>query len=372
MHFLFQSGLSLCLLGVSAAGGSHHHVPSLRRGLQDIPDFPYARIVSHVDKENGNDWCLVPTGTNDLGILPCSDSAIPPNEELFLMDREGKIRNKLDDTLCLAVGNGIDQVSGGARLKFLSCAAPNLRFNTFDHNRSSAAPIRVKEAQTYGLTQTGHSAQTTDTIRTELVDVNVPDFIFDYDEVDCDETVFDDVGCCEDDACTGGQICENYECVPTTTGAEISADYRFFVSQVSAEEEWCITQKEGTEDGKNLGILPCDFEAKLDSQLFRLQSGKINNRADDLQCLTVKTGGNIFTQGAIRGGDRIQFLDCDSSAVFTFAHDETLATDTISLGEDPTFCLTQTGSSAQATDTIRAEPCVAENPSFQFEFRPVT
>lgn len=284
------------------------------------------------------------------------------------MDREGKIRNKLDDSLCLTVGNGIRQVRGGARVKFVSCAA-NVQFNTFEHDRSSADMIRVKEAPSYCLKQTGNGADRTDTIRTELCDISNPDFLFDYDDSGCDVDLSVDVNCCNDDICNQDQICVNYEC----EGLLIPPPgYQFLVSQASAEEEWCIAEKEGTEDGKNLGILPCDFEAKLDSQLFRLQSGKINNRADDLQCLTVKTGGNIFTQGAIRGGDRIQFLDCDSSAVFTFAHDETLATDTISLGEDPTFCLTQTGSSAQATDTIRAEPCVAENPSFQFEFRPVT
>lgn len=380
LRFPFQSSLSLCLLAeVSAAGGGshHHHIPSLRRGLQAnvIPKFPYARLVSHVDKENGNDWCLVPKGTNDLGILPCSNSVTPPDKELFLMDREGKIRSKLDDTLCLAVGNGIDPVRGGARLKFLSCTAPNIRFNTYNHDRSSAAPIRVRGAETYCLTQTGADAHTTDTIRTELCDVNEPGFIFDYDEVGCDERAFDDVDCCDDGPCTAlqpqGQTCQNYECIPEQA-PPIPPGYGFLVSQVSTEEAWCITQKEGTENGKNLGILPCDFVNELDSQLFRLdEDGKMHNLADPSQCLTVRTDGNIFTQGDIGGGDRIQFLECDSSALFTFAHNETLATDTISVVEDSTFCLTHTGNSVQTTDTIRAEPCEAENPSFQFEFRPV-
>jgi len=97
------------------------------------PDWPYAYFVIRANLFQN--WCFaardgVENGAN-LGLLPC-DFANAPDNQLFLLNRDGKIHSKMNKDQCFAVNK--DAVHGGAHIKFLDCDAP-VTYNTFAHSQ---------------------------------------------------------------------------------------------------------------------------------------------------------------------------------------------------------------------------------------------
>jgi len=208
--------LILVLLCLAASS----HAATLRRRAQEdtdgelettttLPDWPYAFFVTRANLFQN--WCIdardgVSNGA-DLGLLPC-DFTNAPDDQLFLLDGEGKIHSKVDPNKCFAVDK--DTVQGGARIKFLDCNAP-VTHNTFMHNKTIDL-ISVKEDSTFCLKQTGNDPDRTDTIRTEPCDSSISSFVYLYNDADCSTTDYADVDCCDDNDCPQGETCQTYEC----------------------------------------------------------------------------------------------------------------------------------------------------------------
>ena len=159
------------------------------------------------------EWCITAKfGVADnanTGFLPCRKENAT-DDQLFLLDGDGKIHSKVDPTQCLVVDQGTE-VRGGDRIRFLSCDAQVL-YNTFEHNRTTDM-IRVAQDTTFCLKQTGNGPDTTDTIRAEECDKNNLSFIYDYVDFEC-STNLKDVECCIDSDCVGGNgsCVANYTC----------------------------------------------------------------------------------------------------------------------------------------------------------------
>lgn len=338
-------------------------LPAPAPRVPGLPDWPYAFLVSQVDVFE--DWCLDAkngvTDGSDLGLHPC-DFSNSPDSQLFIIDEDGKIHSKVNPFQCLAVGNGSNNVSGGARIKFLSCSA-NVLYNTFDHDKSTDL-ITVAKDSLYCLRQTGNGADESDTIRAELCDPTNFGFLFDYDDFDCSSSTYTDVDCCDDNECSGTDTCgSNYKC--STPSEDVVdpdpnvPDWPF--ARIISHGSWCLDAKNGVASGSDVGLKRCIFPNPPDRQLFMIdKQGKIHTKVDTSKCLAVD-GSNI------RGGARIKFFDCDASDVSnTFEHDKTI--EKISIAQDSTFCFKQTGNGPDGTDTIRAELCTDRNtPVYEYD-----
>jgi len=220
--------------------------------------------------------------------------------------------------------------------------------------------ISVLEDTTYCLKQTGNGPDQTDTIRTKPCDSSIPSFAYLYDD-DCSTTDYADVDCCDDANCTKGETCQktNYKCLAQAPDIDVAPSARvpkdfpdWPFALIVSHGTWCLDAKNGVANGDDLGLQPCDFVNPQDTQLFLLdKDGKIRSKKDTDQCLTVGNGVD-----AVRGGARIKFLSCDDLVTYNiFEHDKTI--DLITIVQDPTYCLQQTGNGPDKTDTIRAERC---------------
>jgi hypothetical protein len=130
-----------------------------------------------------------------------------------------------------------------------------------------------------------------------------------------------------------------------------SPKYAFLVSNISAEEVWCITAPEKDYDFASLRFQPCRFDEKPKNQLWSFdESGKIHSALDYDKCMIVDHGTDIFD------GVRIKLARCGlhtSLNRFTHSGDSSK----LKVFVNDAYCITNHGSKASAGDTIHAKPC---------------
>lgn len=407
--------LLIMMVQVTAHHSSLRAIPAAaqkqRRRL--IPIWPYAFLVSHVGFTNNQSWCITAkhgtTDGSDVGFDLCHFSSVQDNQ-LFLLDGDGKMHSKLDPTQCLVVDEGSRTTLGGARVKFCACNEPGATYNTFEHNRDTDV-IRVKDDPDCCIKQTGNGPDASDTIRTEMCDETNACFIYDYVEYNCvADARWNDVDCCDNDDCTSTEICKDYSCrcstslpgvdccndadcpsgfcdlnsnlctyvAPTLpplpswprecmTDADCPTDYDceeyvcmkpaiFLASEIN-NQDYCVSANRGIGEFQQVGSEPCDFTNKPLDQLWHEDlHHKIRSDLDKKRCLIVGEGTNIFT------GVQIHIASCN---INTFLYDST--TDRLHLGEDQAYCLT----SMQGGDgMLCGKPCSTADESFKFIMQP--
>ena len=397
------------LIAKALAYHSFRAVPAQRRLA--LKDWPYAFLVSHVGKLDGQDWCFTAkNGVSDnsnVGFDLC-DFQGAPDMQLFLLDENGKMHSKLNPNQCLVVDQGTSISGGHSRIKFCSCDE-SVVYNTFLHDRETDV-IRVGMAPSYCLKQTGNGPDRTDSIRTETCDEKNPCFIYDYVEHECSTSLADvdccdttdcgrseickdyacecsttreGVDCCTDEDCSGGLICSNHDCVtpdidsrcnlgnfgidccsnadcPTGYDCEANTCIKpavFLVSTID-NQDWCISANRGIGEFEDVGSELCDFSNAPPRQLWHFDTNHMIRSDIDLnRCMIVGPGTDIFM------GLHIHMASCKLAM---FAYDD--VTDHLHLGEDPAYCVTS--SQAEVGGRICGKPCV-EGDNFEFTMRPV-
>lgn len=403
MKILTTLLLSVMFIIQSAAHDVQQHHTNLRaipisatsrRRL--IPKWPYAFLVSHIEKSNNQDWCITAkygvTDGSNVGLDRC-DFQNAPQSQLLLLDDIGKIHCKLDPTQCLVVDQGSRTDLGGARVKFCACDEVDADYTTFEHNRSTDV-IRVHDDPKCCIKPTGNGADVTDTMRTELCNETNSCFIYDYVEHNCEKARWNDVECCNDADCNADAdttICKNYTCVcrhqcckntdcaidevctsnhtcivgdtsrtddctgeccknddcPTgyTCEANVCMTPAFFLASTIDYQDWCVAVNRGVDEFADVGSERCDFVSEPRSQLWHEDTHhKIRSDMDVTRCMLVGEGTNIFS------GLYIKIASCN---VNTFLYNS--ETKRIHLGEDVAYCLT---SNQDVTDgMVCGKPC---------------
>eukprot|EP00978_Attheya_sp_CCMP212_P042615 scaffold262827_cov55-Attheya_sp.AAC.2 len=128
-------------------------------------------------------------------------------------------------------------------------------------------------------------------------------------------------------------------------------DYKFVVSQIRKNQEWCLTASNGVKNGADLGFKPCNFDGQRSNQLFYVdEAGMIHSKMKHSMCLTAR-GESL--------GNRtlIEFVRCRKDTGFnTFFWDEG-KTDQLQIQEELGFCVTNEGAKPRKRDKIVAKKC---------------
>lgn len=130
-----------------------------------------------------------------------------------------------------------------------------------------------------------------------------------------------------------------------------SPEYAFLVSNISENEDWCITAPQAYYDFESLELQPCDFSASPKSQLWSLDAnGKVHSALDYDKCMVVEHGTDIFD------GVRIKLARCDlRTSLNRFTHKGGSSKLQVLVNES--YCVTNRGSKPVPSDTIHAKPC---------------
>lgn len=390
-----------------------------RRSLQLGPiqkEWPYAFFVSYF--EEGDAWCITAkngfSNGDPLGFDLC-DFDNPQDDQLFLLNEDGKIHTKLDPFKCFTVEDGEEELRDGhSYLRFGSCL-DIVKYNTFTHNRGDTGMLRVQNDSKFCIKQTGNGPDRTDSLRTFVCDeADHLGMFFDYREYKC-STRLADVDCCDDSDCSGGAACENYECTgcssdvdcctdddcpndgeicqenvcvadsraPTqpplsrcntdTFGVECCADADcpndfncesntcvspafFLVSDYEENQDWCASASNGLFVFAEVAFEPCKFRFPTGAQLWHRDTlGRFRSNLDLTRCMTVDIEKNIFS------GLGIHMASCMLN-LFRYDND----TDQIHLGEDVDYCLTSSNEDVEGR--MSGKPC-KNTRGFGFELK---
>lgn len=397
--------------------GRVHGFKNTFRGVRNaVPNWPYAFLVSHAGFADGQDWCITAkngvTDGSNAGFDLC-DFTNAPDTQLFLMDADGKIHSKLDNTQCFVIDDGTSINEGHSRVKFCACDE-DVIYTTFLHNRGTA-PIRVKHSPSFCVKQNGPRIQDTDALRTTTCGDD-PCFIFDYQEhncrigvgdVDCCEdtdcsateicedydclcsTDISGVQCCDNDDCSSGQICSNNACIaeaPTNppptdstscntshfateccSNADCDDDYEcisetcvtpaFFLINTIGDVDYCMTANRGVGEFAEVGSQQCRFRSKPRRQLWHGDShNRIRSDVDVNRCLIVGEGQDIYS------GLGIHMASCKINQ-FLYNPDS----DHLHLAEDLSYCLMSNQDTTEGS--ICGKPCIDQD---NFEFAMLT
>eukprot|EP00978_Attheya_sp_CCMP212_P017568 scaffold47015_cov45-Attheya_sp.AAC.1 len=115
--------------------------------------------------------------------------------------------------------------------------------------------------------------------------------------------------------------------------------YAFLLSNIDANNDWCVTATNGVNTNARLGFRKCSFTSAPLNQLWSLGSdGTMQSALNSSKCMVVNKGRNIFN------GVRVHVGDCtDTTELNQFVHNGT--TDNLKVS-NTNFCITNRGKNA--------------------------